>query len=227
MTTAEIIKSMMVGQAIVPLSQESLKDSLNGEYFYMHEEVEPQETTWDFMERVFSKLLSDKRACSHHVYIMMQIPERRMLNEKELDQLNSFIYELSMMQETALNVTWGLNANPEIQEMNIHFIAAGNNVKTTKSSKEEHTEKKNWRKFCMSLVIAILAFTASISLMTYGGEDIPDCANLGIFLRELLQHSFNSYTFCSLACWCIGAFTLLYNFWPTIFNHKNIKIRSI
>lgn len=156
----------------------------------------------------------------------MQIPIRRMLNEKELDQLNSFIYGLSM-QESALNVTWGLNANPEIQEMNIHFIAAGKNAKTTESSKEEHTEKKNWRKVCMSIVIAVLAFTASISLMTYGGEDIPDCASFGIFLQELLQHSFNSYTFCSLACWCIGAFTLLYNFWPTIFNHKNIKIRSI
>lgn len=206
-----LIKSMMAGEPIVPLSQESLKASLNGEYFYIHEKAESQETTWDFMGKVFSKLLSAQRACSHHVYIMIQIHERRMLNEKELDQLNSFIYELSMIQETALNVTWGLNASPEIQEMNIHFIAIGKNVKTIESSKEEHTEKKNWRKVCMSIVIAVLAFTASISLMTHGGEEIPDCASFGNFLQGLLQHSFNSYTFCSLGCWCIGSYALLSN----------------
>ena len=201
----------MAGEPIVPLSQESLKASLNGEYFYTHEKAESQETTWDFMERVFSKLLSDKRACSHHVYIMMQIPIRRMLNEKELDQLNSFIYGLSM-QESALNVTWGLNANPEIQEMNIHFVAAWENVKTTKSPKEEYTEKKNWRKVCMSLVIAVLAFTASISLMTYGGEEMPNGVNFSFFLQELLLHSFNSYNLSSIGCWCIGSYALLSNF---------------
>ena len=215
MNTLEIIKSMMAGEPIVPLSQECLKASLNGEYFYTHEKAESQETNWDFMERAFSRLLSDKRACSHHVYIMMQIPERRMLNEKELDQLNSFIYELSMLQETALNVTWGLNVNPTIQNMNIHFVAAGKNVKTTESSIEGKTKKKNWIKVCMSIVIAVLAFTASISLMTYGGKDIPDCASFGIFLQELLQHSFNLYTFCSLGCWCIGSYALLANFYSS------------
>lgn len=224
MNTAEIIKSMLAGEAIVPLSPESLKATLNGEYFYTHEKAESQETTWDFMERAFNRLLLDQRACSHHVYIMMQIPIRRMLNEKELDQLNSFIYGLSM-QESALNVNWGLNANPEIQNMNIHFVAAEKNAKTTESSTER--QNKNWTKVGMSLVIAAIAFTASISLMTYGGEDIPNCTNFGIFLQELLQHSFNSYTLCSLGCWCIGAFTLLCHFWPTIFNHKNIKIKSI
>lgn len=226
MNTAEIIKSMMAGEPIVPLPQESLKTTLNEEYYYVHEEAVSKEATWNFMEKVFSKLLSDKRASSQHVYIIMQIPEKRVLNENELDQLNSFIYGLSL-KVSALNVTWGLNANPTIQNMNIHFVAAGKNVKTTESSKEEHTEKKNWRKVCMSIVIAVLAFTASISLMTYGGEDMPNGVNFSFFLQELLLHSFNSYTFCSLGCWCIGAFTLLYNFWPTIFNHKNIKIRSI
>ncbi len=209
MNTAEIIKGMMAGEPIVPLSQESLKGSLNGEYFYMHEEAEPQKTTWDFMEKVFSKLLSDQRACSHHVYIMMQIPERRMLNEKELEQLNSFIYGLSM-KESALNVNWGLNANPEIQNMSIHFVAAEKNAKTTESSTER--QKKNWPKVGVSLVIAAIAFTVSISLMPHGGEDIPNGVSFGFFLQKLLLHSFNSYTFYSLGCWCIGSFALLSNF---------------
>lgn len=214
MNTSAIIKSMTAGEPIVPLSQESLKASLYGEYFYTHEKAESQETTWDFMGNVFSKLLLNQRACSHHVYIMIQIPIRRILNEKELAQLNSFIYGLSM-QESVLNVTWGLNVNPEIQKMNIQFVAAVKNIKTTESSKKEPTEKKNWKKVGISLVIAALAFTASISLMACGGEDIPKGVSFGFFLQEILLHSFNSDTFCSLGCWCIGSYALLSNFYSS------------
>lgn len=210
MTTSEIIDSMMKGTPMVPFPEkESLKETLDGEHRFIHEEASEEDDTCEFMDRTFKDFLNGEEK-TKRVYIMMHIPERRALKEEELDKLNFFMYALSEITFT-VSVTWGLYANIEISNMDIYIVSTKEEEKKDCTRNDHKQGTKHKRGITgVAIIMASLFIYLSIHLMTYNFDCPVGGLDFWEFSKIASQHILNTRNLSSTLFWCIGWYILLF-----------------
>lgn len=120
------IASMLAGADLVSISEECVRSILKRVHYFLHEVAKPDEEPRLFMKRVFTKLLyNESNTQSQNLCLIMHIAERRQhISEKELEELNEFICDLTMRRTSCLSINWGIKANPEVKNMEIFIIAS-------------------------------------------------------------------------------------------------------
>lgn len=120
------IASMLAGTDLVPISIECVRSILKRVHYFLHEVAKPDEEPRLFMKRAFRKLLCNESIIqSQNLCLIMHVAERRQhISEKEIEELNAFICNLTMRRISCLSINWGIKANPEVKNMEIFIIAS-------------------------------------------------------------------------------------------------------
>ena len=221
----ELIKAMMTGKAIYPVSTDDLRGLLSGTHSVLRLAAKPGEAVEEFMKRAFNDALSIEHVAQSTWQCIIYIsPKWKKLSEDAINELETYIDRWCMDSEK--RVSWGVYEDTSLHSPEILIIA--NKAAETEASDEAEDSiigiGKKISKVCLMLSLGISSIIFSIycidASITTAAIDIWSVG----FIEYMKQQAFSKYDLYSILCWCTGWFMISYAF-IIIRKMKNINLK--